>query len=621
MPMSRLSFLFACLLACILAQTAIAAPEIRISTEYARHGDRILGRVSYVIPEGYHSYAHKETASGKPTELEVILEGTGELPILYPQGTTEKDIYDPATEISVYSGETHILAVAPSRAAGKMYTATLSMLLCSARNCTPFSETWTGAVPENVPLLSDAPWKESALGLIAGESGAGDKLSVEEGNILPPRESIRPAPRERTLTGRQEQDLSAEEENFDLGLSPRYMNEDNEIYSLGGALLLGIIAGLILNAMPCVLPVLTLKVSGLLLMGGAASREKLRSFRMHNLSFAAGILTFFTFLAVLLGSADLIWGQIYQNEIVILLMLLLVFLMSLSMLGVFVLPAFDLRIGADTRNPLLKSYLTGLVSTFLATPCSGPLLGGVLAWAFTQSLPVLMAVFWSVGLGMSLPYIAFSIWPSLAAILPRPGAWMAVFEKVLGFLLLATCLYLLFVLPHEKRMQILILLLVAAFCAWIWGSFCSLSAPAPRRWLTGLASLAIVSALFVWIMLPPGPEPTWQTFAPAVFQKDLGRRDMLVEFTADWCPNCKFLEASVLTAKNLRRWQGRYQIDLVRVDITRSNPYAEDLLEQLGSKSIPLTALFGRGQKARHPLVLRDVYGTKTLERALSETF
>ena len=99
----------------------------------------------------------------------------------------------------------------------------------------------------------------------------------------------------------------------------------------------------------------------------------------------------------------MIWGQLYQQQSLLLGLVMLVFLMGLSMLGVFTLPVIDLKAGANSKNPRLQPYLTGLVSTFLATPCSGPLLGGVLGWAFTQPLLVLMVVFWAVGLGMALP--------------------------------------------------------------------------------------------------------------------------------------------------------------------------------------------------------------------------
>ena len=110
-------------------------------------------------------------------------------------------------------------------------------------------------------------------------------------------------------------------------------------------------------------------------------------------------------LAIVLGAADLIWGQFYQSQTLILIMLVLIFLMGLSMFGVFDLPMFSLNSLKKAQNTRLESYTTGLLSTILATPCSGPLLGGVLGWAFTQPLPILLVVFWAVGLGMALPYI------------------------------------------------------------------------------------------------------------------------------------------------------------------------------------------------------------------------
>lgn len=609
------------LIFCLCASPAWAA-EVAPEVEFARRGSQIIACVSYDIPEGYHAYAHRPGESGKPTDLSFVLEGHGAMPVLYPDGTPEKDIFDRSITVNTYSGRTVLLVGLPEHSSGTLYAASLEMLLCSNRHCVPFSRNFTGTVPDAIPLLSEVPWQQEASALLRKVAGSPASLSLESGSAPPPvyekeekaARTAPPAPVRGNVAGQQ-----PEGEDFDLALTPRYVDTDLEIYSLGGAIFLGILAGLILNAMPCVLPVLTLKISSLLM---TAHRENnYRSFRIHNLCFAAGVFTLFTILALVLGLAGMMWGQLYQNQLILLIMLLLVFLMGLSMLGVFTLPVLDLRIGEDTRNPLLKSYLTGLVTTFLATPCSGPLLGGVLAWAFSQPLPELMAVFWSIGAGMSLPYLVFSIWPGLARFMPKPGKWMLVFEQVLGFLLLATSIYLIYVLPEEKRIHILLLLLVAAFCAWIQGSFCGLRAPALARKLCGALGVLLIAATTFWVLGPETPGPVWQHFNPDIFARELGHRYMLVEFTADWCPNCKFLEASVLTEKNLRSWQKRYGLELVRVDITRSNPYAEDLLAQLGSKSIPLTALFGRGQQARSPLVLRDLYGEKTLENALEEVF
>ncbi|MBD5641336.1 MAG: hypothetical protein HDQ91_02810 [Desulfovibrio sp.] len=170
-------------------------------------------------------------------------------------------------------------------------------------------------------------------------------------------------------------------------------------------------------------------------------------------------------------------------------------------------------------------------------------------------------------------------------------------------------------------MGVLGLLLCAGFCAWLWGEFCGLNAPLARRWAGGVAAALILSFSFWWTLRPESPSVAWQPFTAEVFASDLGRKEMLVEFTADWCPNCKFLEASVLTDRNLRAWQKKYGFDLIRVDLTRSNPAAEKLLDQLGSKSIPLTALFPAGPDSHAPVVLRDLYSASELRQALGQTF
>lgn len=546
------------------------------------------------------------------------------MPVLYPSGVEEKDIYDPGKSVETYKGEILLLAILPSSAGGGMYAAELNMLLCSSQRCMPDKQVITGHVPEKSPLLEDVAWKEKAAGLLENQAESFGALSVEEGSAPPPimeegkeeGESISPDKKLRI----SEHDQSAASE-FNLHLDPTYADPGQEIYSLGNALLLGILAGLLLNAMPCVLPVLTLKVSGLLMMGNLADKKKLHHFRVHNLFFAAGIITFFTLLAFLLGAADLMWGQLYQNQAILLGMLVVVFLMGLSMLGVFTLPVIDLRIGANSESPRLQAYCTGLISTFLATPCSGPLLGGALAWAFTQPMIVLLAVFWAIGLGMALPYLIFCIWPKMAFILPRPGKWMYVFEHLLGFLLLATAIYLLSILPEEKYTRILAMLLLAACGAWLWGKFCGPAAPLARKGIVGTIAALLVCGSFYWILRPLPAEPQWREFTPQTFMSSLGKKNMLVEFTADWCPNCKFLEATALSSRNLDSWRKRYNMELIKVDLTNPDPYAEKLLDALGSKSIPLTALFSRGAKAREPVALRDIYTRENLEKWLSKTF
>ncbi|MDO5484226.1 MAG: cytochrome c biogenesis protein CcdA, partial [Desulfovibrionaceae bacterium] len=518
-----------------------------------------------------------------------------------------RDYFDAQATVQVYEGETTLFARLPGSATGQPYTAEVSLLLCSSRHCLPVDEVWSDTVPQHLPQLAAMPWAASWRAL-AEPQGQAPTLPATSPAV--PATAAEPSADSQPLPP---------PEDFDLQLTPRYADESLEIAGLGKALLLGVLAGLLLNAMPCVLPVLTLKITGLLLLGGGA--EGIRRFREHNICFAAGVMTLFTVLALILGMADLMWGQLYQSQSLILVMLLLVFLMGLSMLGVFSLPVIDLKTGDSSLHPRLQAYITGLMATFLATPCSGPLLGGVLGWAFTQPLFTLVTVFWAVGLGMALPYIVFSLWPDMARILPRPGAWMQIFERLLGFCLLGTALYLLSILPAEKYIHVLSVLLLTGGGAWFWGRFCGLNAPLRRRRLAGLMGLMLLAGAILWLLRPVAALPQWQEFTPAGFRAQLGSRPMLVEFTADWCPNCKFLESTVLGDERIRKWQARYGFTLVRVDLTSANAWAVRLLEALGSKSIPVTALFPAGEHAREPLVLRDVYGVATLERAMDEAF
>jgi len=157
--------------------------------------------------------------------------------------------------------------------------------------------------------------------------------------------------------------------------------------------------------------------------------------------------------------------------------------------------------------------------------------------------------------------------------------------------------------------------------AWLWGRFCGLGAPALRRRIVAVGGILLLLTAFLWLLRPVAPPPRWDEFTPDTFVARLGTQPLLVEFTADWCPNCKFLEATVLNDARLQQWQKEYGFRLIRVDLTQTNAWAVRLLEALGSKSIPLTALFPAGEAAANPLVLRDVYGADTLEQALETAF
>ncbi len=613
--MGRIGVWGCLLLVLVCPVRTVHAQMLHLEVHVAQDGQERIAVMHITIPEEFHAYAHNPGEAGRPTTVTFSVEGGSSLPVYYPEGTLQRDFYDPSATIYVYAGDIDFFIPLPPDASGKSFSAGVSLLLCSNRKCQPVHEQVKGIVPQSPPLIKDTSWavqwaeaRRSSFPT-TGDGGveeSGGQYGAEASfNGIMPNSAPAPLP---------------SPENFGLQLTPRYPDTELEITGIGRAILFGMLAGLLLNVMPCVLPVLTLKVSGLLLVSGR-KRDGLRCFREHNLLFAAGIMTFFTALALILGFTDLMWGQLYQNQAVLLVMLIMVFLMGLSALGVFSLPVIDIKTGRDANNPRCSAYVTGLVSTFLATPCSGPMLGGVLAWAFTQPLFVLMAVFWSVGIGMALPYLLLSLWPSLAHILPKPGRWMQTFERIVGFLLLGTALYLLSLLPAEKYMPVLSVLLVLSLCAWLCGRYLGVHASLRGNIASGIFFVVFLLGAVFWVLRPVEPLPQWHAFMPETFEANLGKRAMLLEFTADWCPNCKFLEATVLTDERMRTFTTRYGMELVRVDFTTANAYAMRLLEALGSRSLPLTALFPSGDTARQPLVLRDMYGIQTLELALESAF
>ncbi|MDR2055132.1 MAG: thioredoxin family protein [Desulfovibrio sp.] len=569
-----------------------------VRAEFARDGEYIVAAVSVDIPRGYHAYAHEPGDSGRPALLDFSSAGDRSLPVFYPPGAMQRDYYDADATVFVYEGTTTFFVDLPSGKAGMPYTLDISLLLCSAENCLPVSQRHDGFVPDSPQAVESASW----CGQWRGIAPARQHLAAHD----------EPASRENGNSG---------ERNLALQLTPNYSDASLEVSGLGKALLVGLLAGLLLNAMPCVLPVLVLKVGHFLMVPGGGGKDGLRRLREHNLCFVAGVMTLFTALALILGLANLMWGQLYQNQTILLILLVIVFLLGLSMLGVFTLPVIDFQCAAKMRKPRLQFYVTGILSTFLATPCSGPLLGGVLGWAFAQTLPVLVIVLWSVGLGMSLPYLLLCVRPDMVRILPKPGAWMLLFERVAGFLLLGTTLYLLSILPADEHLRVLCVLLLAAFCAWLWGRHSGGTAFARRRAAAGILCLAVLAAAVFAVSQAADPQPQWRSFTPEYFSAQLGKKNMLLEFTASWCPNCKFLEATVLTDERLREWQRRYDMEFIRVDITKDNAFANRLLEELGSKSIPLTALFPTGENASSPLVLRDMYTVRHIEKNMSKIF
>ena len=575
-------------------------------------GRRLLAVFEITPDNGYYAYANDPGESGQPT---VVLPETGpdgKVPaVFYPPGAPRQDLLDPGKTTLAYQGPTPIFllpSVVGSSLSQKMspylsLTLELRMLLCSEQRCwpvrEPHSHTWDNMDIRALPGAKEQPWWPLYLAASPGETAKGTPQAIQ---TAAPAQSAQPA---------------------GWNLTPRYFNSSLEVRDMTKALLLAFLAGIILNLMPCVLPVIGLKLGAL--VSAAAVRDEDRReklFRDHVLFFALGVVLFFLGLSLLLGLAGMMWGELFQNPGVVLVLAAVVFLLALSLFGVFTLPVADLKAPPElTGTPRLQGLTTGFLATLLATPCSAPLLGGVLAWAAPQPPLVLSTVFLCVGLGMASPYLVMAARPGLVRFFPKPGVWTGTVEKLVGFFLLATCVYLLSILSTGLLIPTLAILLAVGFGAWMWGGWAGLGQSPGKRLLIRGAALGLVATVAFIALRPSPPEPGWEPFSAETFNTALGRDAMLVKFTADWCPTCKVLERTAMAPEHVGPWREEYGLRLLRADLTSENPGAMALLRALGGASIPTTALFPKGEGRNSPLVLRDLFTPGQMEEALQNTF
>ncbi len=392
-------------------------------------------------------------------------------------------------------------------------------------------------------------------------------------------------------------------------------------------LLFGFLGGLILNLMPCVLPVISLKIFGFVQQAGQSRKKIFRS----GIAFTIGIFAWFIALAVLLiilkgAGRDVTWGGFqFTNPYFVLALSVIVLVFALNLFGVFEvsLPQSVTRslLSSSERKDLLGSFFQGIFATVLATPCTAPFLGTALGFAFTQSAAIILAMFIAIAAGMSAPYLLLSAQPAWLRFLPRPGPWMLHVKQFMGFLLLATLLFLLYVLGAQRGLEGAIwascFLLVISVACWMKGAFVVPTASAVKR--------VVVLALMLLLVIGSGVyfigdkfqsakiasaasqlRGDWQPFTPERLQTELEQgRTVFVDFTAAWCLTCKFNEASVLEARDVREAFQRHGIVKLKADWTNGDPVITKLLQHFGRPGVPLYVLYPA--KNEEPIVFPEV--------------
>ena len=392
-------------------------------------------------------------------------------------------------------------------------------------------------------------------------------------------------------------------------------------------LLFGFLGGIILNLMPCVLPVISLKIFGFIQQAGQSRQKILRS----GIAFALGIFAWFIALALLLIALkavgrDVTWGGFqFTNAYFVLALSVIVLVFALNLFGVFEisLPQSMTRglLSTTERKDDLGSFFQGVFATVLATPCTAPFLGTALGFAFSQSPAIILAMFVAIAAGMSAPYLLLSAQPAWLRFLPKPGSWMMHVKQFMGFLLLATLLFLLYVLGAQRGLEGAIwassFLLVISVACWIKGAFVVPTASAAKRSVAVVLMLVLVFASGVYFIgdkfysasvaaIDSGLRGDWQAFAPDRLQAELEQgHPVFVDFTAAWCLTCKFNEANVLESQEVREAFQRRGVVKLRADWTNGDPVITKLLQQFGRPGVPLYVLYPG--KSEAPIVFPEL--------------
>lgn len=382
--------------------------------------------------------------------------------------------------------------------------------------------------------------------------------------------------------------------------------------NLGVTLLLAVLGGLILNAMPCVLPVLSLKIFGLVRSAGHGRAEVVRG----TLATSAGILVSFWALGLAAvafraaGSA-VGWGVQFQHPGFVAFLAVVVVLFCLNLWGLFEIPLPQAlaRVGGP-REGIAGHFFSGLFATLMATPCSAPFLGTAISFALAQTAPVVLAVFTALGIGMALPYLLVAAVPGVARFLPRPGAWMDTVRGVMGFLLAAAAVWLFYVLSSqvapEKLAAIQLGLLGIALFTWIQHRVAS------GRAFRGMAGAGVVAAIAITLFSavggsrveatsklagkPAGLIP-WVTFDRARAESlARGGQLVFVDVTADWCFTCKVNERLILDTPEVAQAFEEHNVVPMKADWTNRDDRIGAFLAEHGRYGIPFYLLYRPGQ-------------------------
>lgn len=396
------------------------------------------------------------------------------------------------------------------------------------------------------------------------------------------------------------------------------------------ALFLALVGGIILNLMPCVFPVLSIKALSLV----SHSNQSAAKIRAHGFVYTLGVLASFAFLALLLivlkaGGAQIGWGFQFQSPLFVLAVAYLMFSVGLSLSGVFYVGGSVAGVGSSlTEKPGYSgSFFTGVLATIVATPCTAPFMAAALGYALAQPAAKLLAIFLSLGLGLALPYLLLTCWPRLQRWLPRPGMWMERAKQVLAFPMYAAAIWLVWVLVQQAGVNSIVIalggMLLIAFAAWLYNTTLlsstrvrnagTVSALALLLLTLGMSYVGInSSSASVVNATKNGSEKTaeqnWEPYSEARLNELLREgKPVFLNFTASWCISCLVNERVALSDTSVKEIFKQEGITYLKGDWTNRDLAITQFLQKFNRSGVPLYVFYPAGksdQPAELPQIL-----------------
>lgn len=578
-------------------------PPPEMQMQYSAGALKDSGKLTVwvTIPEKWHVNANEVTDEFlKPSSIEVKAEGIEFGDVVWPKPIKE---YNEALELEILTFRGEFKIEIPVKAVADKYDslgteATFHYQACDNSIClAPASKT-----------------------ISLSENAAGAKSS----NV---NSSAKKNDSENEVEGNASENLAS-------------VASENSAASAGiiALLFFAFLGGIILNLMPCVLPVLSLKLFSLIKQAGE-SRGRLLALGGAT---TAGILASFWVLAAVVaavkaGGGSAGWGMQFQSAGFIAFMVVILTAFAMSFFGVF---EVWLPWGATTKMDeaghkagFAGAFFTGALLVLLSTPCSAPFLGTAMGFAFAQTTPVLFLFFTAAGLGLALPYILVSAFPKILKVFPKPGPWMVKLQKVMGVLLLASVAWLLWIVNEQAGTagvgMFAIVVFTSVACSVLLGKFAP-PGVAFKREVAGFGLSVIVIAALWFAVISPRYESAasekfnarmqeqmtadgWYRYSPALIEEFAkAKRTIFIDATADWCLTCKTNEAAVLNRDEFHRAMDSLNVALVKADWTRETPEVNALLRSMGKSGVPAYAIYPAGD-ATKKIVLPELLTTAAI--------